>query len=82
MLENQTGSIKERIILSNFFIGERITVPNIKNRLKTLYQENSIISSPKAVDLLDYFEIKKTKVKNEEGKFIDGYEILSIKNKD
>ena len=82
LLENQTGSIKEHIILSNFFIGERITVPNIKNRLKTLYQENSIVSSPKAVDLLDYFEIKKTKVKNEEGKFIDGYEILSIKKKD
>ncbi len=81
LLENQTGSIKEHIILSNFFIGERITVPNIKNRLKTLYQENSIVSSPKAVDLLDYFEIKKTKVKIEEGKFIDGYEILSIKNK-
>ena len=29
--------------------------------------------------ILDYFEVKKTKVKNSEGKFVDGYELLSIK---
>ena len=37
----------------------------------------------KAVDLLSYFEVMKTRVKDSTtGKFIDGYKILSIKNKD
>jgi hypothetical protein len=45
-----------------------------------LYKENNIQFSPKAKTLEDYFDVKKTRVKNSEGKFVDGYEILKIKD--
>ena len=79
ILESQVGGNKRNIIMSNFKIGDRFTLLEIKNKLKILYGENNIESSPKAKVLEDYFEVKKTKVKNPEGKFVDGYEILKLR---
>ena len=80
-LESTTGGIIGQVILSNFNVGDRISVSDIKQKLKNLYLINNIKSSPKAVELFNYFEIKKTKVKSLDGsKFVDGYEILNIKS--
>lgn len=76
-IENTIGILNE-IILSNFKIGDRLTLSEIKNKLRELFRDN-IDLSPKAKILEDYFEVKKTKVKNPEGKFVDGYELLKIK---
>ena len=70
------------IIYSNFSIGDKLTLQEIKETLKNLYLENNIKSSPKAVDLLNYFEVMKTRAKDKEtGKFVAAYKILKIKEK-
>ena len=79
--ENSFGGTLCKVILSNFKLGDRLTLAEIKETLKNLYKENNINSSPKAKILENYFNVKKTKVKNSEGKFVDGYEILSKKEK-
>lgn len=79
VLEGQIGGDVEKLILANFNIGDRITLFDAKEKLKLLYKENNIQFSPKARTLEDYFDVKKTRVKNSEGKFVDGYEILSLK---
>lgn len=80
VLEGQIGGDVEKLILANFNIGDRITLFDAKEKLKLLYKENNIQFSPKAKTLEDYFDVKKTRVKNSEGKFVDGYEILKIKD--
>ena len=77
--ENSFGGTLCKVILSNFKLGDRLTLAEIKETLKNLYKENNINSSPKARILENYFNVKKTKVKNSEGKFVDGYELLSKK---
>ena len=79
VLEGQIGGDVEKLILANFNIGDRITLFDAKEKLKLLYKENNIQFSPKAKTLEDYFDVKKTRVKNSEGKFIDAYKILSLK---
>lgn len=79
--ESSNGSIKETVILRNFIVGEKYSIRSIKEALKDLYIKNDIQSSPKAVDLLNYFEVMKTRVKDDStGKFIDGYKILKKKD--
>ena len=77
--ENSFGGTLCKVILSNFKLGDRLTLAEIKETLKNLYKENNINSSPKAKIIENYFNVKKTKVKNSEGKFVDGYELLSKK---
>ena len=79
-LESTTGGIIGQVILANFKVGERISMSEAKQRLKGLYALNNIQSAPKAVELSKYFEVKRTRVKSSDGtKFVDGYEILKIK---
>ena len=78
--ESKSGSIRETVILNNFVVGEKYSIKYIKEKLKQLYSENNIQSSPKAVDILDYFVVMKTRIKDHStGKFIDAYKILSLK---
>lgn len=77
--ENSFGGTLCKVILSNFKLGDRLTLAEIKEILKNLYYFPYINSSPKAKILENYFNVKKTKVKNSEGKFVDGYELLSKK---
>ena len=63
-----------------FPIGRRLSLLDAKLDLKDIYNVLNLVKSPKASDLEDYFEVKKTKVKNSEGKFVDGYEILKKKD--
>lgn len=79
--ESVSGSPKEVLILNNFVVGERYSVKSVKEKLKELYSQNNIKTTPKAVELFNYFDIMKTRVKDETtGKFIDAYRILKKKN--
>ena len=76
-----SGSPKEVLILNNFVVSERYSVKSVKEKLKKLYSQNNIKTTPKAVELFNYFDIMKTRVKDETtGKFIDAYRILKKKN--
>ena len=77
--ETRIGKSLNLVVLSNFKIGDRLTLLAIKTKLKDLFKENGLQTVPKAKILEEFFEVKKTKVKNSEGKFVDGYELLKLK---
>ena len=70
------------IILEKFHVGSKYTLLGIKQELGNIYESVGYSKTPKAVDLLEYFEIQETSFYTT----IDGkkhktraYEILSIK---
>ena len=69
------------LIYSNFLVGERYSLSNVKVVLKDLYKKSNYIASPKASDLERYFEVRKIQVTNKEtGKRDYYYEILKKKD--
>jgi hypothetical protein len=67
-------------ILKEFQINEKLTKLEIKERLRSLYQSIGYLKTPKAIDILDYYNVKSVDIKNEKtGKRDKGYLILSIK---
>lgn len=81
LLNNQIygGNLKDKIYES-FKIGERYTRSFIKERLGEIYSNLGIQSSPKAIDIEKYFEIKSVLVSNREtGKRDSLYLILKKK---
>lgn len=71
-------------IRSIFKPGDRYTLSNIKEKLRELYDRIGYKATPKANDILKYFEIKSVvtyeKGINGERKQIRGYEILNYKS--
>lgn len=51
-------------MLSNFNIGDKLSITQIKEKLKYIYIYSSInyTSVPKATDLEDYFTVKEAKI--------------------
>ena len=49
--------------------------------LREFYEENNITKNPKASDLEEYFNLKTCKVKNSDGKWENGFEIISLRDK-
>ena len=78
---NQVNSENlDEIIYSEFKIGIKYTKSYIKQRLGEIYEQLGIKLSPKAVDLENYFEMKKTQLLNKDtGKRDNGYEIIKKK---
>lgn len=78
---DQSNSSKlTEIIISTFIVGNRYTKVFIKQKLTEIYNTLGIHSSPKAVDLENYFEVKKVQITNKDtGKKDHGYEIISKK---
>lgn len=69
-------------IYSEFKVGDKISLSEIKQRLSNIYSGIEYSGSPKATDLLDYFEIKEIKVYQEidgSKKRVKAYELLSTK---
>ena len=82
LLNNQQakGSLLDRIYLE-FLVGNTYSRSYIKSTLKTIYGELGIQSSPKAIDLENYFDIKPVLVTNKiTGKRDSYYLILKKKN--
>ena len=71
-------------IRSEFKLGERLLLSEIKSRLKDLYSRLGYNATPKASSLLSYFETKEYSIyeKQADGtkKKIRGYELLSYKS--
>ena len=71
--------LKSIDINSIFSVGSKYSKAQIKEMLRDFYIANSISKTPKASDLEDYFILKTCKVKNSEGKWENGFEIISLK---
>ena len=81
LMNNQDNkeSLLDLLIL-NFKIGEKYPLVFIKNTLREIYEKLGLTLSPKASDLVNYFDIKKVLISNKEtGKKDHGYEIIKIK---
>jgi hypothetical protein len=74
---NKLGLITK--IRETFEVGGKYSRLNIKNSLRDIYTECGYEKSPVASDLDNYFNLKVIKVKDNTGKFVSGYEILSSK---
>jgi len=62
-----------------FSVGSKYSTKQIKSILADFYITNSISKTPKASDLEEYFNLKTCKVKNSDGKWENGFEIISKK---
>ena len=70
----------ESSIYSEFKVGDKLKMSDIKFRLKSLYESINYIATPKATDLENYFNLKKCKVTDPDTKKrVDCFEILSRK---
>ena len=81
ILNNLTISdidIKNEFI-NTFKVDDKHTLSNIKKMVGELYKKLGLNKTPKAVDILDYFEVLKTRAKDDSGKFVAAYKILKIK---
>ena len=76
---NQDLDVTERI-LGTFQVGFKYTIGKIRELLSMIYQDTGLIKTPKATDLLDYFEVKEVKLTVDRGKREGGYLILGIKS--
>ena len=67
----------------DFKVGDKLTLSDIKIRLKNIYDEINYKAAPKGSDLENYFEIKECLIPVEENgkkKRVRGYELLSQKH--
>ena len=74
-----TDRVREEI-LSQFKIGDRMTSVDIKSQLGIIYRGLSYEKTPKATDLEEYFETRSIKLKDGTGKWVNGFELLKLKN--
>jgi hypothetical protein len=73
---------KDRLILEFgylFKISQRYTNAEAKEMIRQLYKKLGIKKTPKAVDLVDYFNVKKV-LMTIDGKKVNGIEILGLKS--
>lgn len=68
----------ESSIYSEFKVGDKITLVDIKDKLSYLYSSINYDKTPKATDLENYFEVKKCTI-NFPGKRVNGLEIIKKK---
>lgn len=80
VINDQKSDNLEKTIFATFSVGEKYSLSSIKLILGDLYSQVGYISSPKATDLENYFDVKKIKKINKEtGKRDHYYEILRKK---
>jgi len=68
----------ESSIYSEFKIGDKITLADIKLKLEYLYKSINYDAAPKAKDLENYFEVKNSSI-YENGKKVKCYIIIKKK---
>jgi hypothetical protein len=73
-----TIPVRERI-LSDFKVGDRLVISEVKETLRLIYQDFKYGKTPKATDLEEYFELKDIRLKDSSGKLVRGFEILAQK---
>jgi hypothetical protein len=74
--ENQLGYM----IRQEFVTNKSYTLKDIKEKLRSIYSLLNLHCTPKATDILDYFNVQEKRVLDEaQGKRVRGYQIISIK---
>ena len=68
-------------IYHEFKIGDRLTLLEIKDRLSNLYSSINYKRSPKATDILEFFEVKDSTItlKDGSGRRLRGYKLIQKK---
>ena len=81
ILINSKADIKEidNTIISTFCVGSRVSYLEAKSLLKNIYTSKNLKKTARATDLENYFEVKKVKIPID-GKRVDGYEILKLRD--
>ena len=72
----------KRSIYSNFNLGEKYSLANLKNKLGELYSSINYTATPKANDIENYFEVKEfttTEIIDGVKKRVRNYELLKRK---
>ncbi len=68
------------VIYTSFSIGESITKKDLKNKLQEVYTANNITKTAKAVDILNYFNVREFKQTDPiTKKRAPCYQLLSVK---
>ena len=62
----------------SFLVGNRYTKPEIKEKLGDIYRQIGLDRTPKAVDLENYFELRRCII-TVDGKRFEGFEIVKKK---
>jgi hypothetical protein len=76
---SNSESIVEEI-KTRFIIGEKYSKSDIKEILRLIYESNGYSKTPKASELMNYFELKECLIPNKiTGKRDRGFEILGLK---
>ena len=74
---NQLGnSDLVNLVYSIFIVGNKYTKPYIKQTFSSIYNKLGIQTTPKAVDIEKYFEVKLVDVIDETGKRTKGFKLL------
>ena len=73
-----TDPIKKEI-LSQFKVGDKIITSEVKSQLGIIYRDLGYKKTPKVSDLKEYFDINPTKIKDQSGKWVNGFEIIKQK---
>ena len=75
-----TKKIHESFI-DRIFVGKRYSLKELKDIIKSIYIDLNLTKTPKATDILEYFNIKEVFIYNPSTKKqCRGYEILSLKS--
>lgn len=62
-------------IFAEFNVDEKYTLSNIKDKLKIIYQDQNYKKAAKAVDLEEWFEIKRVRI-TRDGKSVEGFKLI------
>ena len=69
---------ESNLIRSEFKVGERLSIKEIKDRLKALYNREGITKTSKATDLKSEFALKRIRLRDENNNRIEGFELLPL----
>jgi hypothetical protein len=77
ILEGQLGKKVSEELRKILNVGDKLTKADIKNLLKEIYDRIDLKITPKATDLLNYFDVRRIVITNS-GKRSEAYEIISM----
>lgn len=74
------GSVEDDIV-SEFLVGDKVLLSDVKSKLIEIYKKNHYDGKPKAADLEKYFDLKLCQITNKEtGKRDKAFEIIKRKD--
>ena len=79
LMDNVNKDVLSIEIYNTFKPGTRMLKKDIKQMLGDIYNRRNISTSPKAIDLGKWFDIKEIKILDNSNKWSNGFELLAIK---